>query len=124
MENFGDNLERLLGLHGLSARRASELLDVSAQTLSEWKYNKSSPSLPMILRLAEFFEVHADRLVNASFSELLATELGDPERFERVEHKIRAHRQTLRALESGKVVDVQSGKVRRSTPKKRPSSQS
>ena len=109
MEHFADNVTRILGLHDLSARRAGELVDVSAQTLSEWKYRKREPSLGILLRLAEFFEISADRLVNAPFQELLAHEIADAARFDRVEQKIKGHRRMLKAVESGAVVDITTG---------------
>ena len=109
MEHFPDNITRILGLHDLSARRAGELVDISAQTLSEWKYRKREPSLGVLLRLAEFFEISADRLVSAPFQALLTQELADPERFDRVEQKIKRHRRTLKAVESGAVVDITTG---------------
>jgi len=108
MEHFADNLYRVLGLHRLTAADATSLIDVSAQTLSEWKRGKS-PNLNTLLRVAEFFEIHGDRLVNAPFTELLTNELCDADRFERVEHKIRAHQTTLKAIESGKPVDIVTG---------------
>jgi transcriptional regulator with XRE-family HTH domain len=109
MERFGDNLYRVMGLHRLTAADAKSFIDVSAQTLSEWKRGKS-PNLKTLLRVAEFFEIHGDRLVNAPFAELLTGELCDPDRFERVERKIRAQGTTLRAVESGQPVDITSGK--------------
>jgi transcriptional regulator with XRE-family HTH domain len=109
MERFGDNLYRVMGLHRLTAADAKVFIDVSAQTLSEWKRGKS-PNLNTLLRVAEFFEIHGDRLINAPFTELLTNELCDPDRFERVEHKIRAHQTTLRAIDSGEPVDVMTGK--------------
>ena len=63
--------------------------------------------------MAEFFEIHGDRLVNAPFTDLLTNELCDPGRFERVEHKIRAHAATLQALDSGEPVDIVTGKPSR-----------
>ena len=53
------------------------------------------------------------RLVNAPFAELLPNEYCDTDRFERVEHKIRAHQTTLKASDSGKPVDVVTGKRRK-----------
>jgi hypothetical protein len=48
----------------------------------------------------------SNRLVNASFSDLLTTEACDADRFERAEHKIGAHQTTIKAMDSGKPVDV------------------
>jgi hypothetical protein len=62
-----------------------------------------------LLRLAEFFEISADRLVNAPFQELLVHEIADAARFDRVEQKIKGQSRTLRAVESGAVVDITTG---------------
>ena len=110
---FSDNIRRVLGFHGLSSKALTGLIDVSPQTLSDWQRNKRQPSLSLVLELGEFFELPGDRLVQAPFEELLPY-LADRERFERVEHKIRAHRTTLRAVDSGKPVDVATGRVAKS----------
>lgn len=110
---FSDNIRRVLGFHGLSARALTGLIDVSAQTLSDWQRGKRQPSLSLVLALGEFFELPGDKLVSAPFSELLPY-FADRERFERVEHKIRAHRTTLRAIDSGKPVDAVTGRVTKS----------
>ncbi|HZB35824.1 MAG TPA: helix-turn-helix transcriptional regulator [Gaiellaceae bacterium] len=83
-----DNLPRLLGLHNLSAREASELLNVSQVALSAISTGKRKPSLGTLMSLAGFFEVSADKLMTAPFEDLL-DELCDRERYLRVEEKIR-----------------------------------
>ena len=108
-----DNVVRLMGVHGLTARGISHLVNVSPQAISEWKYNKRDPSLQTVLMLAEFFEVPGHRLVNAPFDALLTNELSDPERFHRVETKIKRQRRPLRSVDSD----------RSGTPKKRPPSE-
>ena len=87
MEQLPNNIRRLLGLHAMSAHSASEIIGLSAQALSELQSGKRNPSLRTVQRLAQFFELPMDRLLEASFEELLATELADPTRFERVEAK-------------------------------------
>ncbi len=95
--HFTDNLIRLLGLHALSQNFAAELLAVSPATMSSWLNGKSSPSLAKAVAAAELFEVPAERLTGASFADLLAGELADPERFARVEERIRRRRSKLRS---------------------------
>lgn len=46
----------------------------------------------MLLRVASFLEISTDRLLQATFPELLANEVADTARFSRVEAKIHAHR--------------------------------
>lgn len=110
MHNFGDNVPRLMGLHRLTGRDASQLLDVSPQTISEWAYNKRDPNLQKLLMLADFFEVPGDRLMNARFEDLLANELADPDRYLRVQEKITRARRHLRALKSDREAEVGTGK--------------
>ncbi len=86
---FQDNFVRLLGLHGLSQHFTAELLGVSEATMSAWMNGKATPSLAKAIDIAELFQISTDRLMGAEFSQLLATELADPERFERVEKRIR-----------------------------------
>jgi transcriptional regulator with XRE-family HTH domain len=102
---FADNLERLLGMHGLTAREASQLLDVSTVALSEWRQGKRQPGLKALLRLSALFEVPGDQLMTAPFSELLAGAVGDEYRFQRVESKIARAQRPLRAVKPGEVPD-------------------
>ena len=92
MGTFGENLRRLLGLHDLRAREAARMIGVSPQSLSEWMRGHRQPNLQMLLRVSSFLDINGDRLVRAPFRELLAREIADPRRFDRVEAKIRAER--------------------------------
>src|SRR5215216_4927465 len=100
-----DNLPRLLGMHNLSAREASELLGVSQVALSAIATGKRKPSLATLMTLAGFFDVSADKLLTSSFEDLL-DELSDRERYSRVEEKIRPG---YAALARGEVVDIVTG---------------
>ena len=102
-----DNLPRLLGMHNLSARAASELLNVSQVALSAISTGKRKPSLDTLMTLAGFFEIPADQLMTASFEDLLASALCDRERYARVEQKIRPG---FAALTQGSEVDIVTGK--------------
>ncbi len=113
MEQFPDNLNRLLGMHDLTDREAAEILGLRQSTLGKWQTRMRRPSFAMALRVGEFFGVPADRLATAEFTDLLQHELADPERFEAVETKIHHLRTGLRPvenLEAGKEVDVVTGK--------------
>jgi hypothetical protein len=59
---------------------------------------KSSPSLAKAIQIAEFFQVTTDRLMGATFTELLQDELADPARYLAVEERIRRGRSTLRSV--------------------------
>jgi transcriptional regulator with XRE-family HTH domain len=101
-----DSLPRLLGFHNLSAREASEHLKISQVALSAISTGKRKPSLDTLLTLSGFFEVPADRLMNASFEDLLPG-LCDRERYLRVEERIRPG---YAALARGEVVDIRTSK--------------
>ena len=88
--NFTDNLVRLLGMHALSQHLAAQLVGVSNTTMSAWMTGKSTPSLSKAVAVAELFEVSAERLISAPFADLLSRELADPERFARVEERLRS----------------------------------
>jgi transcriptional regulator with XRE-family HTH domain len=92
VRTFGENLRRLLGLHDLRGREAARLIGVSPQSLSEWMRGHRQPNLQMLLRVSSFLEITGERLLQAPFRDLLARELSDASRFDRVEAKIRAHR--------------------------------
>jgi len=96
--HFVENFDRLCGLHRLRASLASDLVGVKPVTVSTWRQGTRSPSTDTLVRLAEFFEVDAVALMSRPFGELLPA-LADSERFERVEHKIRAAKGTLRPVQ-------------------------
>jgi len=95
---FTDNFIRLLGLHALTQHFTADLLGVSEATVSGWMNGKSRPSLSKAIGIAELFQISTERLMGAKFSDLLATELADAERYERVEERIRRARSRLRAV--------------------------
>ncbi len=114
MNRFPDNLNRLLGLHSLSAREAAEMLDLSHSTFAKWGTGLRQPSFSRALRLGEFFEIPADRLATAEFEDLLAGEFANPERFRSVESKIAQERERLqaaRAPDEGKEIETATRKV-------------
>jgi transcriptional regulator with XRE-family HTH domain len=89
LERFSDNLRRLLGLHGITQHKAAQLLEVTAATMSTWMTGKAVPSLGRATRIARLFEIPTDRLLEADFSDLLAHELSDPDRFRAVEARLK-----------------------------------
>jgi transcriptional regulator with XRE-family HTH domain len=113
MDEFRNNLSRLLGLHNLTAREAAEILGLSQSTVGKWGTGVRQPSFATALKVGEFFGVPADRLATAEFTDLLQDELADPERFEVVETRIHHARAGLRPvedLEAGREVDIATGK--------------
>ena len=84
---LGDNVRRLLGLHALTAVKGAELLGISPQAMSELQW-REQPRIATLERLSEFFEIEMSRLLRAPFSDLLANEVADLKRFNRVEKKL------------------------------------
>ncbi len=95
---FTDNFVRLLGLHALTQHFTAQLLGVSEATMSSWMNGKSTPSLAKAIDIADLFQISTDRLMGAEFSDLLAKELADPDRFDRVEKRIKRGRTKLTAV--------------------------
>ena len=95
---FTDNFIRLLGLHGLSQHFTAQLLGVSAAAMSAWMNGKATPSLNKAIQIADLFQISTDRLMGAEFVDLLEHELADPERFKRVEARIRLGTRPLKAV--------------------------
>lgn len=85
---FTDNFVRLLGMHALSQNTAAQLLSVSAATMSSWMNGKSTPSLGKAISIGELFGIPTDRLMGATFADLLEHELSSGERFEMVQERI------------------------------------
>src|SRR5436305_12057630 len=113
MDQFKNNLTRLLGIHNLTAREAANILGLSQSTVGKWGTGLRQPSFGTALKVGEFFGIPADRLATAEFQDLLQHELADPERFEAVEtriHHARAGLRTVDDLEAGKEVDIVTGK--------------
>lgn len=89
---LADNLRRLLGLHRTSLVEASRALGITQQALSELQLGKRQPRLSTLEKLSTLFGISIDRLLHASFDELLTDELADPERFHQVEAKLKKSR--------------------------------
>jgi transcriptional regulator with XRE-family HTH domain len=84
-----NNLRRLLGLHDLTAAKASVLVGISQQALSELQAGRrANPRRQTLEKLASFFDVPRWKLEDVPFQQLLAEELASPERYLNVEAKI------------------------------------
>ena len=66
--------------------------------MSAWMTGKSQPSLPKAMDIAALFQISTERLMGSSFPELLSDELADPERFDRVETRIRRGNSPLKVV--------------------------
>jgi transcriptional regulator with XRE-family HTH domain len=89
MSELPNNLRHLLGLHDLTAAKASPLIGISQQALSELQSGRrENPRRQTLERLAVFFEVPRWKLEDVPFEQLLAEELANSERYLKVEAKI------------------------------------
>src|SRR4051812_22306738 len=92
---FPDNVRRLFGLHALSGAEAAKLLGISQSTIVKWTQGTRAPSFKTAMIVGSFFQISAERLATADFSDLLANELANPERFRAVEERVTRARATL-----------------------------
>lgn len=87
MDTLGNNVRRLIGLHGLTAMQAASLIGLSAQAMSELSKRKN-PRKDTVEKIANFFDIGYNRLWDQPFEELLIDEIADVGRFKRVERHI------------------------------------
>jgi transcriptional regulator with XRE-family HTH domain len=89
MSELPNNLRHLLGLHDLTAAKASGLIGISQQALSELQAGRrENPRRQTVDKLAAFFEVTRWKLEDMPFEQLLEDELSDSERYLKVEATI------------------------------------
>lgn len=60
---FGDTIKTLRLSNNLSQVRLANELSVSKQTVSNWENNNILPSIDMLLKIAHFFSVSTDFLL-------------------------------------------------------------
>jgi transcriptional regulator with XRE-family HTH domain len=87
---FADTLPRLMGMHNLSGTRAAALLDMTPQHMWMLTNGRRRPTYERLRAIEDLFGINHDRLVDASFEELLQAELADPQRYQETERRIAA----------------------------------
>ncbi len=60
---FGDMIKKLRQSHNLNQVQLANSLNVSKQTISNWENNNILPSIEMLVRIAEYFSVSTDYLL-------------------------------------------------------------
>ena len=60
---FGDVIKSLRVSHNISQVQLASELHVSKQTISNWENNNILPSIEMLVKIAAFFSVSADYLL-------------------------------------------------------------
>lgn len=60
---FGDRIKTLRKSQNLNQVQLAQKLDVSKQTVSNWENNNILPSIEMLIKIANFFSVSTDYLL-------------------------------------------------------------
>jgi len=61
--NFGKNLRRIRRSEDITQKTLGELVGVKAAAISSYENNESYPSLEIMVRLAEVFNISLDELI-------------------------------------------------------------
>ena len=62
--SIGDKIRRLRKVKKLTQEQLAEYLNISSQAVSKWETGLSSPDIDMLPRLAVFFGVTVDELLD------------------------------------------------------------
>lgn len=73
MKEFKDNLRDLRKKYGLSRQRLSKMTGISRTSLAGYEMGTSSPTLPKVCALADYFGVSLDAL--AGYGEIKETDI-------------------------------------------------
>ncbi|NLT48392.1 MAG: helix-turn-helix transcriptional regulator [Clostridiales bacterium] len=60
------NFKKLLRENGVSSYRVSKETGISQATLSDWKRGRSIPKLDKLQKIADYFKVPIDKLINSN----------------------------------------------------------
>lgn len=60
---FGEIIKNLRTAHNINQVQLANVLDVSKQTISNWENNNIMPSIDMLIRIANYFCVSTDYLL-------------------------------------------------------------
>ena len=60
---LGENILKLRKKSGLSQEQLGEKVNVTRQTISNWENNNILPSIEMLIKIARFFSVSTDYLL-------------------------------------------------------------
>ena len=65
---FGQKLQQLRRARGMSQEDLAGQLSVTRQTISKWELDQSTPDLPYLATISEFFGVSTDYLIKSASS--------------------------------------------------------
>lgn len=71
---FGEQIKNLRTLKGLNQVELAKFLGVTKQSVSNWENENIMPSIDMLIKIAEFFNVTTDYLLGLSEKRTLNTE--------------------------------------------------
>ena len=77
---LGNIIKELRLAHGMNQVELSEKFSVTKQTISNWENNNIQPSVDMLIKIADFFNVTTDYLLCRSNEKMLdVSDLSDEE---------------------------------------------
>lgn len=71
MESFGTRLADLRREHNLTQNDIADRLNISAQAVSKWENDLTSPDIDTLLKLADIFDITVDELLGKKKKETL-----------------------------------------------------
>lgn len=71
MESFGTRLANLRREHNLTQNDIADRLNISAQAVSKWENDLTSPDIDTLLKLADIFDITVDELLGKKKKETL-----------------------------------------------------
>lgn len=74
---LADKLKKLRLEHGLTQASFSEIFSISKGAIAMWETGKRTPDIEMVKRIAEYFNVSVDYLVDGNFGDKSETALTD-----------------------------------------------
>ena len=66
---FGQTLQQLRRARGMSQEDLAQQLSVTRQTISKWELDQSTPDLPYLAAISDFFGVSTDYLIKEQVTE-------------------------------------------------------
>lgn len=77
---LGNTIKKLRLAHGMNQVELAEKLSVTKQTISNWENNNIQPSVDMLVKIADYFNVTTDYLLCRSCEKILdVSDLSDEE---------------------------------------------
>lgn len=74
MKNIGDRIKELREEKGITQSELGSILGISGKTISNYEKSDRQPSLELISKISDFFQVSTDYLINGK--ESIATDKG------------------------------------------------